>query len=55
VGIVYCEQGFGPRCPWGLIWQDEDLPNMGPDSSWFSSLAEAAADALDMPRPAAHP
>jgi hypothetical protein len=54
VGIVFCDEGFGPRCPWGLIWQDEDNPSMGSDSGWFSTLAEAAADALDRPL-AAHP
>jgi len=53
VGVVYSEQGFGPRCPWGLIWQDEDLPDMGPDSNWFSGLAEAAVEALNISPPQA--
>jgi hypothetical protein len=48
-GIVYCEQGFGPKCPWGLVWLREAVPTMGQDSSWFPSLSEAAADLLDMP------
>src|SRR6185437_5067450 len=39
-GIGYCEKGFGPKCPWGLLWLSEHL-NMGADYSWFSSLEAA--------------
>jgi hypothetical protein len=49
IGIVYCDRGFGPRCPWGLIWQDQTIPEMGQDSGWFPSLVEAAADIFDVP------
>lgn len=49
VGIIYCEQGFGPTCPWGLIWMNEAVPSMGKDSGWFRSFREAAADLLDLP------
>lgn len=37
--IAYCEHGFGPRCPWGLIWLDGG--SMGMDSAWFKSLEDA--------------
>lgn len=39
-GIVYCEQGFGPKKPWGLAWLDEEdgEGHMGDDSAWFPNL-----------------
>jgi len=41
-GIAYCEHGFGPRCPWGLLWiGGEGKPlSMGQDSAWFTSFME---------------
>jgi hypothetical protein len=45
--ISFCDQGFGPRMPWGLMWsrQNEAVPtSMGMDSGWFSTLAEAFYD-----------
>jgi lactoylglutathione lyase len=39
--FAYCTQGFGPRCPWGLIWAAGEHLNMGMDSGWFSSLEDA--------------
>jgi len=44
VGINYCESGFGPECPWGLIGLTNGDPGMGPDSSWFATLEAAAED-----------
>lgn len=38
-GISYCEQGFGPRCPWGLTGLDGGSAGM--DSGWFRTLHEA--------------
>jgi len=42
-GIAYCEQGFGPRCPWGLVWLDGDGRQMsiGQDCGWFPTFLEA--------------
>jgi hypothetical protein len=42
-GVAYCEYGFGPRCPWGLVslLQDEKQGSMGMDSGWFSSFLDA--------------
>ena len=48
VGIVYCEDGFGPGSPWGLVWLSEGVPNMGQDSGWFATFCEAAGDLLDL-------
>ena len=40
--IVYCQQGFGPRAPWGLVARIEGSDDsMGMDSGWFSSFLEA--------------
>jgi hypothetical protein len=42
--FAYCDQGFGPRCPWGLLWRSGEYLNMGMDSSWFTSLEDAVRD-----------
>ena len=43
--IVYCEQGFGPREPWGLINLEGPHATMGMDSQWFRNLEDAARNA----------
>jgi hypothetical protein len=51
-GIVYCDQGFGPRNPWGLIATRETSPSMGMDSGWFGRFIDAYWDcfsATDLP------
>jgi hypothetical protein len=46
-GIAYCERGFGPRCPWGLVWLGGDRPmSMGMDSSWFPTFLGAYFDSF---------
>jgi hypothetical protein len=43
-GIAYCENGFGPGSPWGLVWlgsHDEKHLSIGMDSGWFSTFLEA--------------
>jgi hypothetical protein len=44
--VAYCEQGFGPRCPWGLVWLagDERRLSIGPDSGWFLKFLHAVRD-----------
>lgn len=42
-GIAYCEEGFGPRCPWGLIWLDEPT-SMGMDCNWYLTFLDAFFD-----------
>jgi hypothetical protein len=41
-GIAYCENGFGPRCPWGLLWiGGEGKPlSIGQDSAWYTNFIE---------------
>jgi hypothetical protein len=46
-GIAYCENGFGPRRPWGLVALKADTAkdmSMGMDSGWFSTLLDAYFD-----------
>lgn len=43
-GIAYCEYGFGPRCPWGLMWglgHEERNRSMGMDSVWYPTFLDA--------------
>jgi hypothetical protein len=43
-GIAYCESGFGPRNPWGLVWLGSDEKrhiSMGMDSGWFPTFLDA--------------
>lgn len=44
--IAYCESGFGPRCPWGLVGQWGDHMSMGMDSGWFSTFLDAYFDSF---------
>jgi hypothetical protein len=39
--IAFCEYGFGPVCPWGLLNTDSEFNEMGPDSAWYSRLEDA--------------
>jgi hypothetical protein len=51
-GIVYCDQGFGPKRPWGLITTGESCPSMGMDCGWFGRFIDAYLDsfsATDLP------
>jgi hypothetical protein len=43
--IAYCEMGFGPRCPWGLLWLSKH-PSMGMDSGWYTSIEDAIKDSF---------
>ncbi|HEY4345402.1 MAG TPA: hypothetical protein VGN05_13715, partial [Parvibaculum sp.] len=43
-GIAYCEKGFGPSHPWGLVslTTNKDVPaSMGMDSSWYQTFLSA--------------
>jgi hypothetical protein len=42
--FAYCESGFGPRCPWGLLGISGEYLNMGMDSSWYTSLEDVVRD-----------
>ena len=40
-GIAYCEFGFGPRSPWGLVFlSGTSHMSIGMDSAWYESFME---------------
>jgi len=44
--VAYCEQGFGPNYPWGLIFIEGEVMSLGMDSGWFASLEEAVRNSM---------
>ena len=44
--VAYCEKGFGPAYPWGLIFIEGEIMSIGMDSAWFASLEEAVRDSM---------
>jgi hypothetical protein len=40
-GVAYCEEGFGPNFPWGLVFLSGPHMNMGMDSARLASLEDA--------------
>ena len=46
--VAYCEYGFGPRCPWGLVSSGSEpkYQSMGMDSGWFTSFLDAFFDSF---------
>jgi len=40
-GIAYCEHGFGPTMPWGLLFLSGQHMSMGMDSGWYERFLEA--------------
>ena len=41
-GIAYCDEGFGPKNPWGLV--DPAGGSMGMDAGWFDAFLPAYFD-----------
>ena len=44
--IAYCETGFGPKAPWGLVALEGPHMSMGMDSGWFTTLLQAYFDSV---------
>jgi hypothetical protein len=46
--IVFCENGFGPSMPWGLVnaATPDRRRSMGMDSGWFATFLEAWLDSV---------
>jgi hypothetical protein len=40
-GIAYCESGFGPSHPWGLVFLSGEHMHMGMDCQWYPTLEAA--------------
>ncbi len=48
-GIAYCESGFGPSFPWGLVFfTGTENMSIGMDSGWFQCFLEAYLDARQL-------
>jgi len=46
-GIAYCQQGFGPAAPWGLIATNrESPPSMGRSDEWCPRFLEAYFESI---------
>jgi hypothetical protein len=45
-GIAYCEYGFGPKNPWGLLWLTGSISSIGMDSGWFGTFLDAYRDSM---------
>jgi len=45
-GVAYCDAGFGPTCPWGIVFLAGPHMNIGMDSGWFSSLECAVRESM---------
>jgi hypothetical protein len=55
-GIAYCELGFGPSFPWGLVFLFGEHMGIGMDFGWLASLEDAMRDsqAWDQPNSPGH-
>ena len=44
IGIAYCDAGFGPEHPWGLVFLGGPHMSIGMDTGWFARLEDAMED-----------
>jgi hypothetical protein len=40
-GIAFCDHGFGPSDPWGLVFLSGPHMSIGMDCSWYRSIEDA--------------
>jgi len=40
-GIAYCQEGFGPSAPWGLVFLSGERMSIGMDSGWFATFLQS--------------
>jgi len=45
-GIAFCEEGFGPTFPWGLVFLTGEYVSIGMDSAWFDTLEETMLNSM---------
>jgi hypothetical protein len=45
-GVAYCDAGFGPGSPWGLVFLSGPHMNIGMDSAWFATLEAAVRESM---------
>jgi len=55
-GIAYCNEGFGPGDPWGILFLQGQQLSMGTDSQWYASLEDAFRESIacDLPAPSGY-
>jgi hypothetical protein len=39
--VAYCQEGFGPTYPWGLLELHGDNASLGMDAQWYRTLEDA--------------
>ncbi|WP_439631999.1 hypothetical protein [Gemmata sp.] len=44
VGVVHCDEGFGPDRPWGLVFLRGPNRSMGIPDQWYATLADFVQD-----------
>ena len=44
--IAYCEYGFGPKCPWGLLFISGPHMGIGMDAAWYLRLEDAFRESM---------
>lgn len=42
--IAYCELGFGPKNPWGLLFLNGPCLSMGMNSGWYDEMEGAVRE-----------
>jgi hypothetical protein len=47
--FAYCEEGFGPSFPWGMLSISGEHLNMGMDCGWYESLEEVVRESFTWP------
>jgi hypothetical protein len=45
-GVAFCDAGFGPTHPWGLVFLSGAHMNIGMDSAWFATLEGAVRETM---------
>jgi hypothetical protein len=45
-GVAYCDAGFGPVHPWGLVFLSGPHMSIGMDSGWFATLEGAVRESM---------
>lgn len=48
LALVYCDEGFGPRTPWGMVWiGNSGRPtSLGMDTGWHPTFMDTFLDSL---------
>jgi hypothetical protein len=45
-GVAYCEHGFGPTNPWGLVFLSGPHMSIGMDCGWYARLSDAVRESM---------